>query len=90
MERGIARKSNNFRPKRADVLWHNRKQDVLNEIGIILGIDEVTTATPGWFEQRSLATKNIIEKMSKDELEDLDEMVSSIAEKGYDEKIQRR
>jgi hypothetical protein len=90
MERGVARKSNNFRPKRADVLWNTDKELVMEEIANLLEVDHATTETPGWFSVRSKATKNIIQKMSPEELEELDEEVEKIASKGYNEKIQRR
>jgi hypothetical protein len=90
MERGVARKSNKFRPRRADVIWHTRPQDVMKEIGRILNVAEVTTATPGWFPARTPAIKSMIEKMSVGELAALDEEVRIMSRKGYDEKVQRR
>ena len=90
MERGIARKSNNFCPRRAEIIWQTRQKDVMEEIGRILEVAEVTTETPGWFQARTPAIKNLIEMMSVDELARLDEQVSIIAKKGYDEKQRRR
>jgi hypothetical protein len=90
MERGVARKSNNFRPKRTDVIWHTRKADVMKEIGTILDLDEATTGTPGWFPARTHAIKNIIAKMTPDELHELDAEVERLSKNGYDEKQQRR
>jgi multimeric flavodoxin WrbA len=90
MERGVARKSNNFRPKRTDVLWHIRKDDVMEEIGKILNVDKATTATPGWFSARTTAIKNIVDRMSPDELTELDGEVEKLKNTGYDEKHQRR
>ena len=66
MERGVTRKANKFHPRRADVIWHTRQQDVLREIGRILDVAQVTTATPGWFAARTPAIKNIVERMSED------------------------
>ena len=90
MERGVARKSNNFRPKRTDVIWHTRQQDVMEEIGKILHVDEATMETNGWFLARMPAIKNIIDRMSPDELTALDAQVELFAQKGYEEKHQRR
>ena len=90
MERGVARKSNNFRPKRTDVIWHTRQQDVMEEIGKILHVDEATTETNGWFLARTPVIKNIIDRMSPDELTVLDAQVELFAQKGYEEKHQRR
>ena len=62
----------------------------MEEIGRILEVAKVTTETPGWFQARTPAIKNLIEMMLVDELARLDEQVSIIAKKGYDEKQRRR
>ena len=49
MEWGVTHKANKFHPRRADVIWHTRQQDVMREIGRILDVAQVTTATLGWF-----------------------------------------
>ena len=90
MERGVARKLNNFRPKCTEVIWHTRWQDIMDEIANILGMEEVTTETQGWFASRTPAIKNIINRMTGDELSALDIQVEEIALHGYDEILQRR
>jgi hypothetical protein len=90
MERGVTRKSNNFHPKRTDVIWHTRKEEVFEQIGKILNGNNPTTETPGWFSARTPAVKKIIDKMTQDELNALDAEVTQLSRKGYDENEQRR
>jgi hypothetical protein len=90
MARGVARKSNNFHPKRTEVIWHTRRADVMVEIGKILDVEKVTMETPGWFSARTRAIKHIVEKMNTEELRTLNAEVEAIRKKGYDEKQQQR
>jgi hypothetical protein len=90
MRHGVARKSNNFRPKRTDIIWQMRQQDVMVEVAKILKLDEATTRTPGWFSARTPAMKNIIDRMTQEELRELDLEVEDMTKKGYDEEVQKR
>lgn len=90
MQQGLARPSNHFRPRRADVLWHNQKDDVLKEIANQLGLPTATTQTKGWFEARMPAIKTMIENMTLKERMELDAQVEAEAQKGYGETEQRR
>jgi len=90
MGQGVARKSNNFRPKRTEVVWHTRRQEVMEEIATILQVDEATTETPGWFQAQTPAIKNIIDRMTPGELDGLGAEVEAIGKTGYDENLKRR
>ena len=63
---------------------------MMNEIANILGVEEATTETQGWFAAWMPAIKNIINKMTGDELTALDIKVEEIALHGYDEILQWR
>ena len=56
----------------------------------ILGVEEVTTETQGWFAAWTPAIKNIITGVTGDELSALDIQVEEISLHGYDEILQRR
>lgn len=86
----MARKSNNFRPKRTEIIWHTRQQDVLEEIAKILGVEKATTQTPGWFAARTPAIKNIIARMTAEELRGLMREVQEWAKKGNNDEVKRR
>jgi hypothetical protein len=90
MKRGLARKSNNFRAKKSDVFWNLHREEVLKEIGNIMGLDQVTTMTPLWFSHRLSAIRNIIERMSDAEKEQLQAEVEEINSKGYPEEVKRK
>jgi hypothetical protein len=73
-----------------DVLWWLNSEDVLKEIGRIKEMDEVDTNTPGWFELRTAATKNILSKMSDTQKEDLRKSGEEMAEKGLPDHVKRK
>ena len=86
----MARKSNNFRPKRTEVVWHTRREAVMEEIRRILNVNNMTTETPGWFAARMSAIKNLINNMNEDELNALNVEVERYSKKGYNEPQKRR
>ena len=63
---------------------------MMNEIANILGVEEVITKTQGWFAVQTPAIKNIINKMTGDELTTLNIQVEEIAVHGYNEILQQR
>lgn len=63
---------------------------MLTEIGKIMGIDSVTQETPGWFEHRTTATKNIFNSMTDAEMKDLRKKADEILEKGMPEDVKRK
>lgn len=90
MRQGLARTSNHFRPRRAEVLWHKQQDKVLKEIANQLGVPSATTQTEGWFNARTTAIKTIIKNMTVKEQRELDAQVEAEAQKGYGETEQRR
>ena len=57
----------------------------MDEIANILGVEEATTKTQGWFAAQTPAIKNIINKMTGEELTALDIKVEEIALHSYDQ-----
>ena len=66
------------------------QQDIMDEITNILGVEEATIKTQEWFAAQAPAIKNIINKMTGDELTALDIQVEEIALHSYDEILQWR
>ena len=62
----------------------------MDEITNILGVEEATTKTQGWLAAQTPAIKNIINRMTGDELTALDIQVEKIVLHGYDEILQWR
>jgi hypothetical protein len=62
----------------------------MKEIAKIKEIDSVDTNTPGWFEFRTAATKNIISSMTDAEKEELRRRGEEMAANGLPETVKRR
>jgi len=75
--------------KPIEVLWQTRQQDVFAEIARLLGIPSADANTPGWFQKRMLAMKNILSMMSDEEAEQLERERERIGTQGYPDYIQR-
>jgi len=55
-----------------------------------MGLNSVNTNTPGWFENRTVACRNILDNMTDAEKEKLCKKAEEMAEKGMPEDIQRK
>ena len=73
-----------------DVIWWTRQEDVFTEIASILEIDSASTPTPNWFQNRTRAAKNILDRMTKDETDILRDKADRLADKGLPEEVQRK
>jgi hypothetical protein len=73
-----------------DVIWWTRQEDVFTEIASILEIDSASTQTPNWFQNRTRAAKNILDRMTKDETDILRDKADRLADKGLPEEVQRK
>jgi hypothetical protein len=90
MTSGSSRKSNNFRVKRSEVIWSLYQDRVFEEIGNLLGVEDATTTTPGWFEMRTPAIKNVFNSMTAAEKAVLDAEQEKMTGEGYPEQKKRR
>jgi hypothetical protein len=73
-----------------DILWWTRQTDVFNEIANILNIDSADTNTPGWFQLRTKASKNILDKMTEDERKILEDDAQRMQKEGLPPDVQRK
>ena len=73
-----------------NLLWYLHRDDVLKEISTIMGSSEVDTFTPGWFQFRTVATKNILRLKTEAEKEELRKKGEEFAKIGLPEDIQRK
>lgn len=85
MEQRVEHKLNNFHPKRMEVIWHTRRKNVMKEITNILDVEGAMTKTDGWFAAWTLAIKNLIDKMTLEDLTALDAQIEEISNKGYND-----
>jgi hypothetical protein len=73
-----------------DVLWWTRQDVVFTEIASILGVGTADTNTPGWFQLRTKASKNVINSMTDEELTDLKNEADRMEKEGLPQDAQRR
>ena len=62
----------------------------MDKIAKILNLEEATTQTLGWFSVRMQAIKNIIEKMTPEEVRKLDMEVEETAKRGNKDELKKR
>jgi hypothetical protein len=72
------------------VLWWTKPKEVLNEIATVLGLEYADTNTPGWFNYRTTAIKNILTHMSEARKNKLKAEAETFAERGLPEEVQRK
>jgi hypothetical protein len=68
-----------------DVLWRDRKDDVLNEIKRMLGVADFEKGDPRIFMQRTAAAKRLYQEMNEAEKHEIDTLVEKYKEEGNDE-----
>jgi hypothetical protein len=80
-------KKSRFPTRRIDVLWKTNRDLVEREI---IRLKEEEGRTNPAFELRTKASKNIIEKMTQEELTNLDNTAADMEENGYSEEHKQR
>ena len=63
---------------------------MFEEIASILNLETANTSTPGWFQLRTKASKNIVDSMSEEERKVLEEEADRMQEQGLPQDVQRR
>jgi hypothetical protein len=79
-----------LRVKRSEVVWNLRKPEVFREIGRMLGVENATEKTPGWFPKRLPAIERILDRMNEGERASLDAEVERINRVGYPDDVKQR
>jgi hypothetical protein len=73
-----------------DVIWWTRKEEVFKEIASILHLDSADTNTPGWFQLRTKACKNLLNTMSNDERQTIEDEADRLRKEGLPEDVKRQ
>lgn len=76
--------------KISDVLWWERKDDVLDEVSKLMGKESADTNTKGWFELRMKASQNILNNMTEEEKNKLRKKGEEMGEEGFSEELRRK
>jgi hypothetical protein len=69
--------------KQSEAIWTLYQARVFEEIVNLLGVDKAATSTPGWFQMRMLAIKQLFNKMDAKEKAVLDEDQDKMMRQGY-------
>ena len=85
-----ARPESITRYRLTDILWWTKPDEVFEEIASILQIDSANTFTPGWFQLRTKASKNLLNAMSDDERKELEDEAERMQKDGLPSEVQRR
>ena len=72
-----------------NVIWETRKEAVEDELKDILGVDELDTRDPRYFQQRNAAAKRALGKMSEWEREEFDKDIEVRKARGHPEPVKR-
>jgi hypothetical protein len=78
----------NVRP--LEVVWRTRKHECEEELKKILGVQELDTTAPEYFERYRTAAKAVLEGFSAAERVKFEAEVASMKEKGHDKETQRK
>lgn len=73
-----------------DILWWTREEEVFKEIASMLEIESANTFTPGWFQLRTKACKNILNEMNEEERKELEDEADRMQREGLPHEVQRR
>lgn len=90
MSQGLGHKSNNWEPKRTELIWRDRQQEVMEEAARVMNRDTITTQTPGFIGARQTALASILAGLTAGERNALDAEVTRIAREGNPEDLKRR
>ena len=73
-----------------DILWWTWQGDVFKEIASILHLDSADTNTPGWFQLWTKASKNILDAMSEEDRNSLENEAERMQWEGLPSEVQRQ
>jgi hypothetical protein len=72
-----------------NVVWQMHKPAVEEELKDILGVDELDTNHPGYFQQRTTAAKRVLENMTEQEQTAIRRIVEDRRAQGNPDNIRR-
>jgi len=73
-----------------DIVWYKHQEKVFEEITSILNLETANTNTPGWFQLRTKAAKNIIQSMNEEDRKELEDEAERMLKEGFPQDIQRK
>ncbi len=79
-----------WEPKRTDLIWRDRKEEVMEEVAKVLGLETATSRSPGFFAARQKALLKMLARLTEIELKALDAEVERISREGNPEEVKRQ
>lgn len=73
-----------------DILWWTQQKEVFCEIASIMKLASADTNTPGWFTNRTTASKNILDAMTDEDRKKLEEKAEQFRVEGLPPDVQRK
>jgi hypothetical protein len=73
-----------------DILWWTQQKEVFREIASILDLDFADANTPGWFQLRTKASKNILDAMNENERNAIEDEADRMQREGLPQDVQRK
>ena len=71
------------------LVWQTHKAAVEDELRDILGVNELDSKDPGYFQQHNAAAKRVLDKMNEQEKEDIRAIVEDRKARGNPTPIKR-
>jgi predicted GNAT family N-acyltransferase len=71
------------------VIWQSQKPAVEEQLKEILGVDELDTHHPGYFQQRNTAAKRVLDNMTEQEQAEIGRIVEDRRSQGNPDEIKR-
>jgi hypothetical protein len=85
----VAESKVNLRVNAIDVVWETRKAAVEEKIKEILQVEDLEDNQAGYFQQRTAATKRVLEEMTEQGRHAVNRIVEDRREQGHPEHIRR-
>ena len=79
----------NLKVNRINVVWETHREAVEDELWEILGVDDLDTKHPGYFQQRNAAAKRVLQKMNEQEQVELSAIVNDQQSHGNPDHIKQ-
>ena len=79
----------NIKISAINVVWQTQKAVVEEKIKEILGVEELDTRNPGYFQQRMAAAKRVLDEMTEQERTAINQIVEERKAQGNPEHIRR-
>lgn len=72
------------------MIWNDYRDQVFEELKDLLNVEEIDPSSPGVFQQRTVASKRVFDKMSEAEKEEIYQKVETYRKEGLPPDVQKQ